>query len=265
MSRNYYQTLGIGQRATDASIRRAAEAAKEQITADTSLSSLERESRFAELQTAAETLLSPAKRDAYDAVLQLKSDPAKGGAAGILFAPTTWMALFAVLVIFGGLYWQYDRVQTRERLERQRIAAEQQEERRAQELEAKRVADKQKLLDELRAQRESDDKQRQESNEIRSAESQKKQYVADERLIQQPQTNYQSRFGTTSSEYEDRRQMGAQAWQQQMEERKQRMEEDANLRRARAEVDRQKRYLEQLERDDQYAKARREADGNQRR
>ena len=59
--------------------------------------------------------------------------------------------------------------------------------------------------------------------------------------------------------------MGAQAWQQQMEERKQRMEEDANLRRARAEVDRQKRYLEQLERDDQNAKARREADGNQRR
>lgn len=265
MSRNYYDTLGIGQRSTDASIRRAAEAAKAQITADTSLPSLERESRLAELRTAAETLLSPAKRDAYDAVLQLKSGTANGGAAGIMSAPTTWMILFAVLIIFGGLYWQYDRVQTRERLERQRIAAEQQEERRVQELEAKRVAEKQKLLDELRAQREADDKQRQESNEIRSAESQKKQYIADERLIQQPQTYTSSRFGTTSSEYEDRRQMGAQAWQQQMEERRQRMEDDANLRRARADVDRQKRYLEQLERDDQNAKARREADGNQRR
>ena len=265
MSRNYYEILGIGQRSTDASIRRAVEAANEQLAAASSLSSLERESRLAELRTATETLLSPAKRDAYDAVLQLKSHSSTGGAAGIMSAPTTWMILVAVLIIFGGIYWQYDRVQTRERIERQRVAAEQQEVRLAQELEAKRVADKQKLLDELRAQREADDKQRQESNEIRSAESQKKQYVADERLIQQPQTYTPSRFGTTSSEYEDRRQLGAQAWQQQMEERKQRMEDDADLRRARADVDRQKRYLEQLERDDQNAKARREADGNQRR
>ena len=43
-----------------------------------------------------------------------------------------------------------------------------------------------------------------------------------------------------------------------MEETRQRYEGAANLQRAKAEVERQKRYLEQLERDEQYAGAKRE-------
>ena len=55
--------------------------------------------------------------------------------------------------------------------------------------------------------------------------------------------------------------MGAEAWQRANAERKQQIEEELSLRRAKAEVDRQKRYLEQLEREEQYAKERREAGG----
>ena len=159
----------------------------------------------------------------------------------------------------GGLYWQYDREQTRQRVERQRVAAELQDERRAQEMETRRVAEKQRLLNELREQRDADDKQRQEFNQIRSADSQKKNYVVDERVVPAPPSNYSSNFELTRHNVEGQRQLYSEAQRREMDERKQRYEDDANLQRAKAEVDRQKRYLEQLEREDQYARARREA------
>lgn len=256
MSRDYYEILGIRPTATDASIRRAVDTAKDQIAADATLSPLEREARLAELKTAAEILCSPAKRDRYDAATQMASVPETGGAAALLAAPLTWIVLAAAMLGAGGLYWQYDRAQTALRIERERVAAEQQEQRRMQELEAKRVAEKQRLLDELRAQREADDKQRKVTNEILSAESQKKQYVADERYI----APAPSRYDSSRSDYENQRQMGMQAWQRMMEERKQQYEDEINLYRARAEVERQKRYVEQREREDQYTRAKREAD-----
>jgi hypothetical protein len=248
----------LRQTATDASIRRAAQTAKDQIAADASLSPADRESRLAQLQAALDVLSSPAKRDRYDALLLTASAPGAGSKPGLMRAPLTWAMLAAIVAIAGGLYWQYDRDQTRQRVERERIAAEQQEERRAKEFEAKRAAEKQRLLEELRAQREAEDKQRQESNEIRSAESQKKQYVADERHVPPP-PNFGNNYEAARRYYEDQRQISSELRQREIEERKQKLAEDADLRRARDEVARQKRYLEQIEREDEYARARRDA------
>lgn len=260
MARDHYEVLGVRQTATEASLRRAIQTTSDQITGDTSISELERELRLAELHAAAEALSTPAKRDKYDALLLLAADPKAGsGAAGLLNSPTTWLILCAIGIVVGGLYWQYDREQTRQRVERERITAEQQEERRAKEFESQRARDKQRLLDELREQRASDDKLRQESNEIRSAESQRKQYIADDRHIPPPAANYGSSYESAYRNYEDQRQIATEAQRREMDERRQRYEEEMNLRRARAEVERQKRFLEQREREEEYAKARREA------
>ena len=126
---------------------------------------------------------------------------------------------------------------------------------------SKRVAEKQRLLDELRAQREADDKSRQESNAVRSADSQNKQYVVDERNTPRQAPSYSSSSSTDSyrRNYEDQWQVANEAQRRLLEENRQRYEEAANLQRAKAEVERQKRYLEQIERDDQYARSRREA------
>ena len=255
MTRNYYEIFGVRQSATDASILRAIQTARDQIAADTSLSIEERASRMAEVQAASDALTIPAKRDKYDAALRLMT-PDGGGATPLLASPRTWFIVLAIVAIAGGGFWQYARAQTEQRLQRERVAAEQQEVRRAKEIEERRVLEKQRLLEELRAQREADDKTRQASNEMRSAESQKKQYVVDERYIAPPPSRYDSSRG----DYENQRQMGAAAWQRVLEDRKQQQEEEMNLRRARADVERQKRYLEQREREDQEARARRDPD-----
>ena len=253
MSRNYYEILGLRQSANDASIRRAIDATKEKINADPKLSSSARATRLAELQTAADVLCSPAKRDAYDTVLHEKSDASANG----LLSLRTLGIVLAIVVFGGGIYWQYDRNQTNQRLEQQRIAAEQAQARRIEELEQRRIADAKRLVEELRAQRDADEKQHQDVNELRSAESQKKLYVIDDRQL--PTANAASSVDSTGRYSEDQRQMITQAMRRDMEERRQRDEEETRLQRAQAEVDRQKRYLEQLEREDQYARARREA------
>ena len=261
MSRDYYAVIGLRQNASDATIRRALQVNKDLIAADPSLSPVERESRLSELQATADVLSSPAKRDAYDATMRQQFDTAgRSGAAKLMRAPLTWIIMLASIAIGGGLYWQYERDQTNRRIERERIVADQQQERRAAELEERRVVEKQRLLEELRTQRDADDKQRQEFNELRSAESQKKQYVADERQTLPTASSFQSNYETSRRNYEDQRQIGSEVWQRAQEERKQRFEDEMNLRRAREEVTRQKRYLEDREREEQYTKAKREAD-----
>ena len=54
---------------TDAAIRRAVQAADDQIAADKSLSLNTGEDRLAEVQVAAAVLLTPTSRDQYDATL----------------------------------------------------------------------------------------------------------------------------------------------------------------------------------------------------
>ena len=95
---------------------------------------------------------------------------------------------------------------------------------------------------------------------MRSADTQNKSYVVDDRLVPPPPTNnYATNDEMARRSYEDHRQLYGDAQYRAVEEIKQRYEGAANLQRAKAEVDRQKRYLKQLERDEQYARAQQEA------
>ena len=260
MSSNHYETLGVRQSDTDAAIRRAARSAGDQIVADTSLTLKVREDRLAEVQVAAMVLTTPSSRDRYDAILRMRpASKVSSGKTGTLASPLAWITLAAIAAIGGGLYWQHERDQNRLRTEREGVVTEQQAERRAKDFEAHRIVEKERLLAELRSQRENDDKHRQQFNEMRSADTQNKSYVVDDRLVPPPTNNYATNYEMARRSYEDQYQLNGDAQRRGIEETRQRHEDAANLQRAKAEVDRQKRYLEQLEREERYARAQREA------
>ena len=70
-----------------------------------------------------------------------------------------------------------------------RVVTEPQAERSAKDFEAHRIVEKERMLAELRSQRENDDKHRQQFNAMRSADTRNKSYVVDDRLVPPPPTN----------------------------------------------------------------------------
>ncbi len=245
MSENYYSMLGIAPRATESEIRTAHQAALQRLAADTAASAGERAAIKRELDIAVRTLTSRSTREAYDASLGAGSE---GGAtlAGRLGSPLLWGGVALIVAIGGSAYWLQQREEKRLRLEREHAIAEQEQQRRQLEAKLAVERERQRVLDEIRLQREAEENQRQAANEVRKAENEKKQFVEGER----PNPGEQR-----LNAFVDR----ADSWRRQAEERQNTRDEERSLAQARAEVERQKRYLEQKEREDQYARARRES------
>ena len=123
-----------------------------------------------------------------------------------------------------------------------RVVTEQQAERSAKDFEAHRIVEKERLLAELRSQRENSDNHRQQFNAMRSANTQNKSYVVDDRLVPPPPTsNYATNDEMARRSYEDQQQLNGDAQRRAMEETRQRYEDATNLQSAKAEVERQKR------------------------
>ena len=161
-------------------------------------------------------------------------------------SPIAWLLVAGVLAGGGTLYWISERAAARAATERQRLAAEQAELRREKEADEKRERDRQRLADEIRTLKEAENLQRKQEGEVRQSELGKKQFAVDERLLTQP-TSLERQlviYDQVRSNYQ---------------ERQQRVEDESELRRAREEVERQKRYLQRREFEDQMARARREA------
>ena len=253
MSRNFYQILGVSETATDSRIARAHQATRAQIAADPALSEPDRAARLNEVDTAFHGLSTPDLRDQYDSkVFGTQSHPAKGSAASTFLSPMTLVAVALVIAVAGAGYWTWAREQQRVRAEADRIASEKAEEKRRAELEARMARERSRLQEEIRAQKEAEEKQRELAMEIRKDEMQKKHIVADERYVnpQQQQLNYLvDQVARNSDNYTQQRQ---------------RMEDQMNLRRAQQEVERQKRYLEQREREEAYERARKDANSRYR-
>lgn len=249
MPRSHYDVLGVPRLASDAIIRREYRATLERITADTSLTAGQREAALREVENAWQTLSSPAARDAYDARIHRLDEGGAGasGASTLLRSPLLWGTVALALLGIGLGVVQYQREQTRQRVERERVASEQAEERRQRELDERRERERKRLQEEIRAQKEAEENQRQIAAEARQADMKEKQFVADDRYIppQQQQINI----------IMDRAVAGAQS----VAQRQQQYEQENSLRQARAEAERQKRYVEQREREEEYARYRRDA------
>lgn len=247
MTDDYYALLGISKEATETEIRFAHESALKRLAADTAASSADRAATKRELDIAVRTLTSKHTRQAYDAsLIALQKGPGNSTWTARLGSPLLWVGVAVIVAIAGAAYWQQVREQTRLRIEREQAAMEQAEQRKI--LEAKQAVERERLrvLDEIRLQREAEETQRQAANEVRKAEVADKQFVADDRIPHQEQR---------LNVYVDR----VDSYRRQAEERQQRYDEARSLSQAQAEVARQKRYLEQREREEQYARARRDS------
>ena len=168
-------------------------------------------------------------------------------AACFLRSPIVRLAMVALLLIAGALYWQGEREAARQQFERDRIASEQAEAKRGKDAEEKRERDRQRLADEIRALKEAENAQRQQAGEARQAELGGKKYAVDERLITPATTGLQSQIMQFDQALRNN------------EARQQQYEDENNLRRARAEVEREKQYLQQRENEEQMTRARRDA------
>ena len=162
-------------------------------------------------------------------------------------SPVIWFTLVAIALVSGVFYWHGENENARRRLEREIVAADQAEQLRAREAEERRARESRRVLEEIRAQKDAEDAIRLQTNEIRQSELQKKQFVADERYVSPQQAAYQNY------------QLLEDQFRRDLEERKQRYDDANDLWKARQEVERQKRYLQQREYEEQAAQARREA------
>ena len=164
-----------------------------------------------------------------------------------LRSPVAWLMLVAIVAVSGAFYWQNEREKARQQFERERIATEQTELRRAKDAEERRERESKRILEEIRAQKDAEDAQRQQAIAIRQSEVQNKKFVADDRYVSPQQSAYQAY------------QMQQDQWRRDVDDRKQRYEDESNLRKARADVERQKRFLQEREYEEQAARARRDA------
>ncbi len=247
MTDNYYALLGISNRATEAEIRTAHESALGRLAADTAVSNAERAATKRELDIAVRTLTSKHTRQAYDAsLIALQNGAGNPNWTARLGSPALWAGVAVIVGIAGAAYWQQEREQARLRIERELAAIEQAEQRKIVEAKQAVERERQRVLDEIRLQREAEETQRQAANEVRKAEVADKQFVADDRIPHQEQR---------LNVFVDR----VDSYRRQSEERQQRYDEARSLSQAQAEVARQKRFLEQREREEQYARSRRDA------
>jgi len=170
--------------------------------------------------------------------------------SNLLRSPVAWMVAALIALAGGGIYWQIGVQQKREQAERERIAEEQAEQKRAAEIEARRKLELARLQEEMQAKKDIEEKQRQMDVEFRQAELGRKQFTVDERAGQATDAGYSAALAE--------RVRIADEYNRRMNERKQDYESESSRRQAQSEVERQRRYVQEREAEDQAARARRE-------
>ncbi|MBL8514509.1 MAG: hypothetical protein JNJ55_11005 [Betaproteobacteria bacterium] len=236
MSQDANKLLGVVKGASAADVQRAYRKALARLESDTSLTDSERRLANQRLDAAYEELAVP-------------KASSSGGLASPKWAAVMGIAIAAVAL---GGYWKWD--QTRQAEERERILTEQAEQQRVREVAERAERERQRIQEELRAQREAEEAARQAQIEAQQAEMKNKQFVEDTRPELRAPTR-STQFGDAYSAYSAYQQERSRQWQEQRE----RTEDQRAMARARAETERQKRYVESREREEEIARYRRDA------
>lgn len=239
MTQDARKLLDVSRGATVADIQRAYRKALARVESDTSLTESERRIASQRLDAAFEELAVP--KASGGGIAALLGSPKVAGVLGIALAA----------VVLGG-YWKWD--QDRQAEERARVLAEQAEQERIREAEARAERERLRLQEELKAQREAEEAARQAQIEAQQAEMRSKQFVEDTRPeLRAP--NRSNQFSDAYSQYSTYQQERSRQWQDQRD----RYEDERAVARARAETERQKRYVESREREEELARLRRDA------
>lgn len=239
MPQSAHEILGLAKGANDADIRRAYRKTLSRIETDTALTDAQRKVQSDKLDAAFRELTSHGKA---------------GGGATALISPTLVAAVLGVAIAGGGMAWYWKVEQARQAEERERILAEQKEAARQKELAERAERERVRIQEEIRAQKEADEAARKAEIEMRQQDMKSKQFVEDNRPeLKMPSRN--SQYG----DYYNQQQAYQNERNRQYQEYRQRYEDDQATARARAETERQKRYLEDRAREEEIARLRRDA------
>lgn len=229
---NYYQVLGVPHDATDRIIKIAYEG-KVKSLGKAGLSETETRNEQRLLDQAFATLSNPAKRSWHDKQLDDEQHAAVDAARARNRKGWFAAAVLALLLVAGGSYWAVDRVNERERLR----------------LEELRIAN-QKAKDDARAAAEEERLAQERARmEYRQSNDTRRSYAYDRSY-----SDRMSRYNRDSAFTEEVRSRTLNSWdkrERNYDEDRNRHLSDADRRKAWAEVERQKRFVAEREREEE--------------
>ncbi len=249
-----YELIGVPETASPVWIERSYREARGRLENNTKLAPKQRDAQLAALDSAFATLADAARRAEYDAKLERwreakaaggLANRAKQGVAGVL----------VLAAIGGGIYWYLEKQAERDRFEQERIASELAIKKKLAEIA------EQRRLSEERLQREALERQQEEERRLELAREQRAQDSANQRFVVDERYEKAQREKRTEAE----------RVQRQNDELRQRFEIERIRNQAQVELERQKRFLEQREREEAIAaqqragaaaRARQPQDGN---
>lgn len=233
MARDLYDILDIPQSASPAWIKRAHEMRREAVSADTTLSDKQRRLELLAIDEAFKTLSSASRREAYDHKLHGVCNPEDAHPLlALVLSPGVLSFAFLCVLGAGVYYYSYNAEQGRLRVEQERIATE--NARFAKELELREEREQQA------AQLLADNKRKQQEQMVRT------QFERDRRDLDKWQRNVQYDMQREQRDQE-RAEHQARVEAERAEYRERAEEENRRLR-AIQELERQKRFLRELER-----------------
>jgi hypothetical protein len=245
---NHYEILGVPENASEAWVQRQYQKHVDAAQQDTQISETERNATISRLTAARDVLADAERREAYDQVLLAATN--KPGPGALLKRAIIPIVLLAIVVLAAGAYWQqveqkrlWQEQEARERVvEAQRAEARAAEAKRRQEM----------LVAEAEARRVEEEERLRLAREQRETELKNEKYVAGKAFVP---------IVKSPAEIREEQQQRYLELQQRVirerEERLRRSETERDSAVARAEIARQKRYLDQQRYEEDQAAQRR--------
>jgi hypothetical protein len=238
--RDLYEIIGVPETASDVWIERAYKEARARVEArDTTRDNTAQKQKLAELASldeAMQTLSSADLRAAYDEKLeQWREAKAAGGALKRVKQGVLGLAVLAMLG--GGIYWYQEREAERLRFEQEKIASEIAIKKKLAEIAEQRKQSEERLQREALERQQEEEKRLELAREQRAQDSQSQRFVVDDRY----------------EKAQREKRTDAERLQRQNDELRQRFETERIRNQAQVELDRQRRFIEQREREEAMA------------
>ncbi|MFM7295359.1 MAG: hypothetical protein ACKO1K_11200 [Burkholderiales bacterium] len=240
--RDLYELIGVPETASEVWIERSYQAARHKIEANGKLPSKRKQAALAELDSAYAVLSDPVARAQFDSKFeQWREARANGGVVAWLKKSILLLVLLAV--IGASVYWYRHTEQERVRLEQERVASDL-----AMKKKLAEIAE-QRQLSEERLQREAIERQQEEERRLELARAQRAEDAKSQRFVVDDRYEKAQREKRAEAERRER----------QNEELRQQLELARIRNQAQAEMERQRRFIAQREREEAIAAQQRAA------
>ncbi len=238
-----YELIGVPENASEVWIQRSCQTARDRIESDASLKEKKRALALANVADAHKTLTDPEARKAYDQALERWREATAAGGAMVMMRKIV-IGIVLIGIIGAGGYWYRERQNERIRFEQERVLSEIAEKKRMAEIAEQRRKSEERLQQEAIERQQDEEKRLELAREQRVQDAKGQRFVVDERY---------------EKAQRDKR-MDAERQQRLNEELRERFEAEKIRRQAQVDVERQRRFVEQREREEANAAAQRAAE-----